>query len=622
MSKVEIVGPKGMLQNVLSLLRDMGILQIEPAFIGFVEKGDEEHIRSFLPDEKALSERLFLEDLKVKIDRLVSYLPKIPVRTSYIDPLSILDTVSKTIDSHTSQCKEAYERKESLERERAEFIRYRTFMDTLAALLENVEATPDLDFIGLTIKEPDMVGHIRDLLSRLTDWKFELVTDAVEDGTLVGLITVEKAASEKVKKSLSDEHIPELALPSSFGRLAFPEKITYIRESISRMSAEIEEITANMERFAGRWMPIYRRVWEWAEDRLLLIRTTASVFETRMCFFINGWIPSGEIGSLGKKLANSFEGKVAIEEKGIFEEDLDRVPIILKNPAYFRPFELLVRFLPLPRYTSFDPTPFIGIFFPIFFGMILGDAGYGLILLSLSIIMIKRIRKTTDLTDAFRILLVSSVYSVLFGILYGEFFGELGHTLFGLTPIWIERRSAVMPMIFFSLSIGVVHVVLGLTMGFIAAVRKRSKKEALSRFLTILLVICIIALMAASLEFFPGMLTRPIILGILVLAPLLLFTGGLLAPLELLKSIGNIVSYVRIMAIGLTSVLLAFVANRIAGMTGDIMIGVIVAGLLHIMNIVLGVFSPALHSIRLHYVEFFSKFLEPGGKRFEPLSRK
>jgi V/A-type H+-transporting ATPase subunit I len=95
----------------------------------------------------------------------------------------------------------------------------------------------------------------------------------------------------------------------------------------------------------------------------------------------------------------------------------------------------------------------------------------------------------------------------------------------------------------------------------------------------------------------------------------------LLAPLELLKSIGNIISYVRIMAIGLTSVLLAFVANRLGGETGDIFTGVIVAGLLHLLNIILGVFSPTIHSLRLHYVEFFSKFMEHGGRRFEPLKK-
>jgi V/A-type H+-transporting ATPase subunit I len=115
--------------------------------------------------------------------------------------------------------------------------------------------------------------------------------------------------------------------------------------------------------------------------------------------------------------------------------------------------------------------------------------------------------------------------------------------------------------------------------------------------------------------------SKPIIIAILIATPFLFFFGGILAPLELLKSIGNIISYVRIMAIGLTSVLLAYVANRIAGEMGDVVVGVALAALLHILNLILGVFSPTIHSLRLHYVEFFSKFVESGGKKFDPLGK-
>ena len=176
-------------------------------------------------------------------------------------------------------------------------------------------------------------------------------------------------------------------------------------------------------------------------------------------------------------------------------------------------------------------------------------------------------------------------------------------------------------MLSFALTVGVVHVILGLFLGFITTLKRRMKKEALYRFLNLIIVICILLLVAALFDIFPALLTRPVIITILVLTPLLLFTGGLLAPLELLKSIGNIISYARIMAIGLTSVLLAFVANRLAGMTGNIVIGITVAVLLHTLNIILGVFSPAIHSIRLHYVEFFTKFIEPGGRKFEPIKK-
>jgi V/A-type H+-transporting ATPase subunit I len=146
-------------------------------------------------------------------------------------------------------------------------------------------------------------------------------------------------------------------------------------------------------------------------------------------------------------------------------------------------------------------------------------------------------------------------------------------------------------------------------------------KEAVYKALSVVIIISLIVIIASLFGYFPLLLARPVVLVILFLTPFLFFAGGLLAPLELLKSIGNIISYVRIAAIGLTSVLLAFVANNLAGVTGDVVTGVVVAGLIHLLNIILGVFSPTIHSLRLHYVEFFSKFIEHGGKKFAPLKK-
>ena len=372
---------------------------------------------------------------------------------------------------------------------------------------------------------------------------------------------------------------------------------------------------------AQRGAPIKRGGGEGTADGLSLLRATAATFETRMCFFINGWMPTADVEKLRKRIAESFGANVMLVEKEMREQDLERVPIILKNPPYFKPFELFTSLLPLPAYTSYDPTPFIGIFFPIFFGMILGDAGYGLLLVIVSLVLMKKMRGQVLVQNGAKILMVASLYSIFFGILFGEFFGDLPERLFHVKPLCIERREGVVPMIFFALAVGVAHILLGLLLGVIAGFRKKEKKEAIYKLLSIVIILCLIVVLASFFNIFPTVLARPVIIAILVLTPLLFFTGGLLAPLELLKSIGNIISYVRIMAIGLTSVLLAFVANNLGGATGDVVTGVAVAVLIHLLNIILGVFSPTIHSLRLHYVEFFSKFIEHGGRRFEPLKK-
>jgi V/A-type H+-transporting ATPase subunit I len=297
------------------------------------------------------------------------------------------------------------------------------------------------------------------------------------------------------------------------------------------------------------------------------------------------------------------------------------VPVALRNPPYFRPFELLTKLLPTPRYASIDPTPFVGIFFPLFFGMILGDVGYGLILLAAAAALVGFARGRRVQREVGQILLVASIYTIIFGAVYGEYFGELGAKLLGLGPPLIDRRTSVVPMLYFALAVGTVHVLVGLVLGVVSALRAHKKREALSRLFSILTLLCVAGILVSYFAPVAALLRRPLLMAMLVIAPVLLLSGGLLAPFELLRNLGNIVSYARIMAVGLASVLLAYVANELAGAAGSVWVGVVVAVLLHAFNLLLGVFAPTIHALRLHYVEFFSKFVESGGRRYEPLRK-
>jgi V/A-type H+-transporting ATPase subunit I len=620
MSKVEIVGPRQLLGQTLSLVRQKGNLHIEPSAVGFVDDINKKDVHSLLPDEKAIFEKVFLEEFESKLITLFACLPAEMIRESFLAPRPIIDTVSRTLDRHLAMCRSLCEKREAMQHELLELGRYKAFLATVSTLLDKIQLTPDLDYIGITLKDEKSVAVLRGSLDCLADASCELLTVPSEDGSLVGLIAATKEMSEVIRSLLNQKQMPEITFPASLQNMTFVRKVEYLQKKLQENEVALRAVNADLAEFTHRWGPMYKAALDWIREQLSIIQVSAFSFETAMCFFIYGWMPAEKVASLSASLQKNFTGSVVLEEIEIRTEDLERVPVVLQNPQYFKPFENFTRLLPLPSYTSFDPTPFIGLFFPLFFGLILGDAGYGLILLLLSGFSKRLARRNQLFQDAMKILQVCSLYAIIFGILYGEFWGDFGHTVLGMKPLFIDRQKNIIPMLYFAMAIGLAHVTLGLALGFISALRRHTKKEAMVKLLNIILIFLIIALIITFIGFFPRLLARPLIISILVLCPLLLFSGGLLAPLELLKNIGNIISYARIMAIGLTSVLLANVANQLSGLTGDIILGLIVGGIIHLIGITIGVFSSSIHSLRLHYVEFFDKFIELGGRKYKPFS--
>jgi V/A-type H+-transporting ATPase subunit I len=622
MSKVEIAGPRELLAEALSLVRKKGDVHIEPSTVGFIDNEHKKEIHALLPDEKALFEKIFLEELENKLTLLVDCLPQLQIRESYLSPRPIIDTVSKTLNKHLDRCRELCRKKDELTNKLSEMEIFRIFLQAVSSLADELRQTPDIDYIGLTIKDEKSIDILKKNLDCLKDASCELVTVPAEDGSVVGLIAATKDISENIRQILSDRQIPEFSMPDSLKNLPFVERIEFLQKQIHDNESSLVSINQELAEFTYRWGPVYRNALNWAHEQLSIIQASGLSFETSMCFFIYGWMPTIKVQDLDTALHENFNGKVVLDEIEIRSEDLERIPVILKNPVYFKPFENFTRLLPLPSYTSFDPTPFIGLFFPLFFGLILGDAGYGIILLVLAIILTRLDIKNRLLKDAIHILKICSLYAIVFGIIYGEFLGDLGHRIFGFEPLIIDRHKSILPMLIFALAVGLAHVTLGLILGVISALRRKTKKEAFVKFLDIVLILSIVLLIVSFFGFFPELLTKPLIILILIFCPLLLFTGGLLAPLELLKSIGNIISYARIMAIGLTSVLLANVANQLSGLTGDVILGLLVGGIIHLISIVIGVFSSTIHSLRLHYVEFFDKFIDLGGRKYDPFSKR
>jgi V/A-type H+-transporting ATPase subunit I len=531
-----------------------------------------------------------------------------------------VNSIAAVIGKHVQSAEERERRREALQGELAQLNRYTVFLSTVESLAPKGADAAGLEFIGVEVRDPAALEQLTRVAGRLL-LGTEVRTARAEDGSYIGLLTTEKDLATRLKEGLRDNRIPEIALPSYLEGLSLPEKIRATQARQEALRADVAAIDKEARDFALSWRGLYENVRDWLRRRLALLRTSASMYETDRCFVLYGWMPSASVEGLRKTLIAKHGETVVVEEREILQQDLDEVPVALRNPAYFKPFELLLRPLPTPRYSSIDPTPFIGIFFPLFFGMILGDIGYGLVLLLVAAGLVVFAKGRRTLRQVGQILAVASVYSIIFGALYGECFGEAGAQWLGLGQACIDRRTSIVPMLYFALAVGAVHVLVGLALGIVSSMKGHRTREALSRLFSILALLCVAGVLASYFAPVAALLRKPLLMALLVIGPVLLLTGGLLAPFELLRHLGNIVSYARIMAVGLASVLLAYVANELAGAAGSVWVGIAVAMLLHAFNILLGVFAPTIHALRLHYVEFFGKFIETGGRRYEPLKK-
>jgi len=440
----------------------------------------------------------------------------------------------------------------------------------------------------------------------------------VPGGELAVMLEVPAAQADRLAELLPAAGVGDIELPAELHR-GGPRAVAH--EAQLRLKADDERLALLEERRRrlGAWMqPGLLRARAALHDWLLAHAARQQAAVTRHLFVIEGWLPADARDALARAFAARIGPSIVIEEVAKELWTSPDAPVSIRNPPLLRPFEVITRRLPAPRYGTLDPTPFVAVFFPIFFGVILGDVGYGAMLGALAAVGWRRSRPGSTLRAVSQVAVACAIFSVLFGLFFGELFGDLGHRLFGLHAMSFSREDAVVPFLVLSLSIGFVHVVLGLVLGAISGLRSTPRKS-LGRGLTALMLVLTAAILLAALNVLPGFFFKPSVILLLASFPLLILLEGFLGPVELLSRVSNILSYARIMALGTASVMLAVVANQMVGALGGAVVGVVFATLFHLVNFGLGVFSPTIHALRLHFVEFFGTFYSPGDQVYEPL---
>jgi len=361
--------------------------------------------------------------------------------------------------------------------------------------------------------------------------------------------------------------------------------------------------------------------------------------KTDKILVVEGWVPEDIYKQLDRELNTALGNVVQVS----ILDTKDTPPTLMDNPVVARPFEYLLRFFSLPSTGEIDPTILVAITFPLFFGLILGDIGYGILGLLIAL-YVRGKYKTGFWGDFSRIMVLSSIASILFGFVFAEFFGKEEIFGYALHPMIARVTTAgTATMIMVSLIIGAVHVFLGFVLGAINGYLHHDKEHMWAKICWAVFEVSAIFLYLSLSA--PGML-EGLPVGVILNASAALLALSLLGILklegiaggiEVFSLVSNIFSYLRLIALGLSGAILAMVINQIPVDLGSIWamftgaqpfdIGAIISVILfaciflvgHAMALLLALFECSIQALRLHYVEFFSKFYHGGGTSFVPL---
>jgi V/A-type H+-transporting ATPase subunit I len=463
---------------------------------------------------------------------------------------------------------------------------------------------------------------------------------------------------EKIGQYLAERGFSPLEPPEKKGDPQ--EKLAELEAETMRLESKLEEIKERLDVLRKKYALFIVQTEKGLAREVEKAEAPLMFASTEHSFIIDGWIPKEYYPALNRSLGN-IEGLYVSE----VETESAEPPVLLDNPTPSKPFEMLVYEYSTPSYTEIDPTLVLSFIFPLFFGFIIGDAGFGILIIGLGYYIYKKLWVSLDmpgLRELSKILMLGGVFSILFGLfLFGEFFAIPFHSAaqskinvgnwssylginIPLYPV-IHKIEDLPDMLILSIVAAGIHLGIGYVIG-IRNEMKHGKKHALAKlgwlivllglFLEIMLVVSGTRVGAFMVNtFFPYITSYTTHVGripVSIISVIMIFAGAVLflpaeGPMAILEIIGltsNVLSYTRLagiavakaaIAIGVTMILLLVLRS---GNVLLIILGGFLIFTLYAMVFLLGVIAAAIQTLRLNWVEFFRKFYQGNGSLFQP----
>ncbi len=426
---------------------------------------------------------------------------------------------------------------------------------------------------------------------------------------------------------------PDRAVPK------LPAKaIEDFREDIAFLKSEISSVTEKLKEYKDDYDDIrFLSDYLMAQaDKYTAVENAAA---TQSVFFIKGYMPERNAEEIKFEVERQFTAQMELSEPDYDNPD---VPVLIENKSFAAGVESVTDMYSPPSNKDIDPNPVMAFFYYAFFGLMLSDAGYGLLMVIGALLAKKKFKVRGNLKKTADAVLYCGISTVIWGALFGGWFGDLIPTVcttflgFENPPklaIWLEPMNNSMELLMYCFIFGVIHLLVGNLLRFIILIKERNFSSALFDVIPACIFLVGFAIFGGGFLFTVDESIKSLGVPLLGTGALLIVLtagrsskniigklgGGLFALYNAASgALGDLLSYSRLLALGLVTGVIANVVNLLGAMFGNIILFVIVVLFGHTVNIAINLIGTYVHTNRLQYVEFFSKFYEGQGRAFTP----